>query len=184
MTPETYKLEICGLTRELPVIRVSRDLAIASFVMLGDTELIESCAEGIAGHPDFRSAKPDILVCPEAKAIPLTHALARILGMNYIVVRKSAKAYMENPLSVSANSITTEGEQSLVLDGRDTDILSGRNVAIIDDVVSTGGSLKALEMLLAKTGCSISCRAAVLLEDAGHSGEGLVYLGKLPIFPQ
>ena len=179
---ETYRLHLCGLTRDLPKIALGGGLTIASFVMLGDTELIEAAAAGIAGHPDFPADRIDFLLCPEAKAIPLAHAIARLLGKDYVVARKSVKAYMREPLIVEASSITTAEKQRLVLDGPDVGKLRGRRVAILDDVVSTGGSLRAVEELLSRVGCVIACRAAVLLEEAGYAGDDLIYLERLPVF--
>jgi adenine phosphoribosyltransferase len=180
---ETYTLSVAGLKRRLPKIKIADKLAIASFVMLGDTELIERTAIAIYEHPAFPRYDVDVLVCPEAKAIPLAHAIAKLLQVNYIVARKSLKSYMKNPVVEKVKSITTEGEQLLVLDGGDVEKIRGRNVCIVDDVVSTGGSLKALESLLVKTGCKVVAKAAVLLEDAGYAGEDLVYLERLPVFP-
>lgn len=177
-----YKLHVAGLTRRLPKIRINDTLTIASFVMLGDTELIEKAAQGIYDHPDFPKYDIDILVCPEAKAIPLTHVLAKLIQVNYIVARKSLKSYMSNPIVEKVSSITTKGEQLLVLDGPDVENIRGRNVCIVDDVVSTGGSLKSLENLLSKVGCKVICKTAVLLEEAGYDRDDLVYLARLPIF--
>ena len=179
---DTYRLDVAGLVRNLPKIRLDSGLTIASFVMLGDTELIEACADALAAHPGFPADGIDLLVCPEAKAIPLTHALARRLGRDYVVARKSTKAYMRDSVAVEAESITTAGSQTLVLDGRDAARLRGRRVAVIDDVVSTGGSLKALRSLLEPTGCRIVVEAAVLLELAGYRDDTLVYLADLPVF--
>ena len=135
-----YELEVCGLKRRLPLIQVKPDLWIASFVMLGDTQLVNVCAGALAARLagyDF-----DFLVGPEAKAVPLLHALSAILGhRQYIVCRKSVKSYMQDPLIVETQSITTEGVQTLVLDGVDAARLRGKRVAVVDDVVSTGGSI-------------------------------------------
>jgi len=151
--------------------------------MLGDTALVEAAAEALVSHPEFPRDSIDLLVCPEAKAIPLTHAIAVRLGCNYVVARKNVKSYMQDPLVESVASITTAGKQTLVLDGPDCKALGGKNVCIVDDVVSTGGSLLSLEKLLAKTGCTVVGKAAVLLEEAGYAGTDLVFLARLPIFP-
>jgi adenine phosphoribosyltransferase len=180
---KTFTLSIGAVVRQLPVVRVSASLSIASFVMLGDTELVEAAAEALVSHPSFPRDSVDLLVCPEAKAIPLTHAIAVRLGLNYVVVRKNVKSYMQEPLVESVSSITTAGKQTLVLDGPDCAALSGKKVCIIDDVVSTGGSLRSLENLLAKTGCKVVGKAAVLLEEGGYAGTDLVYLARLPVFP-
>jgi len=178
-----YTLNIAGLRRRLPKIRINDKLTIASFVMLGDTELIEKTAQALYEHPHFPKYRIDVLVCPEAKAIPLTHVLAKLLQVNYIVARKSLKSYMSDPVVEKVTSITTAGEQLLVLDCPDVESINGRNVCIVDDVVSTGGSINSLEKLLAKVGCKVICKAAVLLEEAGYEKDDLVYLERLPIFP-
>ena len=180
---KTFTLSIGSVVRNLPVVRISDTLSIASFVMLGDTALIEAAAEALVSHPAFPRETVDLLVCPEAKAIPLTHAIAVRLGCNYVVVRKNVKSYMQEPLIESVSSITTAGKQTLVLDGPDCAALSGKKVCIVDDVVSTGGSLLSLEKILARTGCTVVGKAAVLLEEGGHPGTDLVYLARLPIFP-
>jgi len=180
---EFYELNVAGLTRKLPKVKINDELAIASFVMFGDTELIEACAEAIILHPDFAALNEiDLLCSPEAKSIPLVHAVARRLGINYVIARKSVKGYMSDPVIEKVQSITTIGAQTLVLDKSDVEKLEGRNICIIDDVVSTGGSLIGLENMLKKIDCEVVCKAAVLLEEAGYDKDDLVYLEKLPIF--
>ena len=179
---ETYTLKVAGLQRELPKVKIHDELAIASFVMFGDTELIETCAEQLVLQEGFPAKDEiDILCCPEAKAIPLIHAVARILGKDYVVARKSVKGYMTNPVIEKVQSITTIGAQTLVLDVSDLKKLHGKRICIIDDVVSTGGSLIGLEKMLNKYG-KIVCKAAVLLEEAGYDKDDVIYLEKLPIF--
>jgi adenine phosphoribosyltransferase len=177
---DSYELTIAGLRRTLPLVEVAPGLRIASFVMLGDTALVEAVASALAERPELVGL--EVLVCPEAKAIPLTHALARILGLDYVVARKTLKAYMTEAIIERVVSITTEGEQILAFNGPDIARLTGRRVGIVDDVVSTGGSLASLEGLLARVPCTVVARVAALLEGGGHSGDGLVYLGKLPVF--
>jgi len=174
-----YELHVAGLTRKLKKIAISDALTIASFVMLGDTELIERTAEEL-----FHKLPQgiDILVCPEAKGIPLTHVIANKLGIDYVIIRKSVKGYMEEPVVQKVRSITTREPQIIVLDGLDAEKIRGKKVCIIDDVVSTGGSLKAVEELLEQAECTIIAKAAVLLEEGGYNGEDLIYLEKLPVF--
>jgi len=175
-----YELEVCGLKRNLPVIQVKPDLWIASFVMLGDTQLVNVCAGALAA--ELAGYDFDFLVGPEAKAVPLLHALSTILGRRrYIVCRKSVKSYMQHPLVVRAESITTQGAQTLVLDGVDAARIKGKRVVVVDDVVSTGGSMEAVEMLMEKAGAQIVCKAAVLKEGSGYAGD-LIYLQDLPVF--
>ena len=119
---------------------------------------------------------------PEAKSIPLVHAVARRLNVDYVIARKSVKGYMSEPMVEKVQSITTIGAQTLVLDKSDVEKLEGKNICIVDDVVSTGGSIIGLENMLKKIECNIVCKAAVLLEEAGYDKDDLVYLEKLPIF--
>ena len=179
-----YTLNVAGLERKLPKVKINDELAIASFVMFGDTILIEKCALQLSIHPDFPKEVDaiDVLVCPEAKAIPLTHALARVLHLDYVVARKSVKGYMSDPMIEKVQSITTIGAQTLVLDRCDVEKLEGKKVCIIDDVVSTGGSIIGLQNMLETINCNVVCKAAVLLEEAGYDKDDLVYLEKLPIF--
>ncbi len=179
---DTYTLQIAGLERTLPIINIAEGLSIASFVMLGDTQLIEAAAESLCSHPRFPREKIEMLVCPEAKAIPLTHALAVRLGIDYVVLRKTEKSYMRNHLVEKTKSITTKSEQQLVLDGPDKERLSGKQVCIVDDVISTGGSIRAIEKMLAKIDCRVVSKAAALLEDGGYEGTDILYLEKLPVF--
>ena len=181
---EFYELHVAGLVRKLPKVKINDELAIASFVMLGDTKLTESCALYLTNHPDFPKGDNDIavVICPEAKAIPFVHVISRILGVDYIVARKSVKGYMVDPIVEKVESITTIGEQMLVLDKPDADKVKGKNVCIIDDVVSTGGSITSVEKLMKKAEANVVCKAAVLLEDAGYNNPDLVYLENLPIF--
>ena len=178
-----YTLKVAGLERQLPKVKINDELAIASFVMLGDTELIEACAEAIILHTDFPPVKEiDILCTPEAKGIPLVHAIARRLGINYVIARKSVKGYMSDPMIEKVQSITTIGAQTLVLDSCDVEKLKGKKLCIIDDVVSTGGSLIGLQSMLEKIDCEVVCKAAVLLEEAGYDKGDIIFLEKLPIF--
>jgi adenine phosphoribosyltransferase len=176
-----YELEVAGLKRHLPKVRVADDLVIASFVMLGDTELVERTADELVER--LPRERIEILICLEAKGIPLTHAIARRLGVNYVTVRKSVKGYMENPLIEEVKSITTKEKQVLVLDGVDRMKITGKKVCVVDDVVSTGGSMKAVERLLERAGAKVICKAAVLLEEGGYDGTDFIYLQKLPVFP-
>lgn len=178
-----YTLELCGLKRELKKIKVAPNLVIASFVMLGDTELVEKSADAIFEKMKG-IGKIDILVCPEAKGIPLTHALAVRFGIDYVVARKSVKGYMKNPIISEVKSITTKEKQIIVIDEIDAAKLNDKLVCIVDDVVSTGGSLLSIESVLKKTGCTVVCKASVLLEEGGYSGEDLIYIQKLPVFSE
>jgi len=180
-TGEFYELKVAGLVRRLKKVRVVETLVIASFVMLGDTKLIEACADALL--PLLPKKRIDMLVCLEAKGIPLTHALAVRLGVDYVTVRKSVKSYMEDPLIVEVQSITTAGTQLLVMDGVDRAKVEGKRICVVDDVVSTGGSLRSVEKLLAEANAEVVAKTAVLLEEGGYDGQDLVYLERLPVFP-
>ncbi len=167
------------------ISRFFEDLRKKRVVFIGvgvsHTRLIEKCAdalyEKIKGLGDI-----NMLVCPEAKGIPLTHALAVRMGVDYVVARKSVKGYMEHPIIAEVKSITTTEKQVIVIDEFDAAKLDGKKVCVVDDVVSTGGSLRSLEEVLAKTGCTVISKVAVLLEEGGYSNDDLIYLERLPIF--
>jgi adenine phosphoribosyltransferase len=177
---EKYRLKICGLERSLPIIQVAPDLCIASFVILGDTELVCRVA------PELVKKLPpiDAIITAEAKGIPLAFEVSRLLTMNYIIARKSVKPYMRDALSVSVNSITTQKEQVLCLDHKDVEAIKGKRVAIIDDVISTGESIKAVERLVGEAGGIVVARAAILAEGNAADRDDIIYLERLPLFPQ
>ena len=176
---KTYTLHVAGLTRELPVIKLSYDLSIASFVILGDTEIVRKTAPIIAK----KLPEVDFIVTAEAKGIPLAYEISRILNLNeYIVARKSIKAYMEEPIEVEVNSITTTDSQKLYLDNQDAKKIKGKKVALIDDVISTGQSLKALERLVEKAGGNVIAKAAILAEGDAKDRKDIIFLEALPIF--
>ena len=176
---ETYTLHVAGLTRELTICKVNDHMDIAAFIMLGDAELtVAAATELLKKCPDF-----DILLTAEAKGIPLAHEMARQAGdKKYILARKAPKLYMRDVFSVSVNSITTAKEQKLYLDGADAALMKGKRILIVDDVISTGESLKALETLVEEAGGIICGRMAVLAEGDAQERSDLVYLEKLPLF--
>lgn len=175
-----YTLEVAGVTRHLPIMQVSDDLAIASFVILGDCEIVTKSAPLI----EEKLPEVDYIVTAEAKGIPLVHELCRLRGLPYyIVARKSVKPYMSKPLTDEVVSITTQKTQTLCLDGKDAMLLKGKKVAIVDDVISTGESLSAIERLVEKAGAEIVAKAAILAEGDAAKREDIVFLGELPLFP-
>lgn len=176
---KTYTLQLFGLQRELPIIQVSPDLKIASFVILGDTELV--CH--VAPHIVKRLPPFDVLVTPEAKGIPLVFEISRLLGMNYITVRKSVKPYMNQPLVDEVVSITTQKKQMLCMDGKDAQYIRGKRVVIIDDVISTGESVEAVQRLIEKTGGTVVAKAAILAEGKASQRDDIIFLQELPLFP-
>ncbi len=180
MNQEHYTLKIAGLTRQLPLCSVSDELNIGAFIMFSDVELTVACAtELLKKLPDF-----DIILTAESKGIPLAYETARQSGSNYIIARKSIKLYMTNPIFVSVKSITTENVQTLYLSEEDAEKIRGKNVLILDDVISTGESLRAMEKLVERAGGSISAKAAVLAEGNASERDDIIFLEKLPVFPK
>lgn len=176
---QTYRLKIAGLERELPIVEVAPGLAIASFVILGDAELVEAVAPELAR----RLPPVDYLVSAEAKGIPLVQEMSRILGLKrYLVARKSVKPYMIDPLVTEVVSITTQKKQVLCFDGKDAAAVRGKKVAIVDDVISTGASLEAVEHLVNTAGGVVVARAAILAEGEAAKREDIIFLEKLPLF--
>ena len=174
-----YTMNVAGLKRDLPICPVNESLYIAGFVIFGDPELTECCArELLKKAPEY-----DYIITAEAKGIPLAHEMARQAGdERYILARKGPKLYMQDIVSVTVNSITTAKEQKLYLDGADAKRLRGKRVLIVDDVISTGESLKALEALVEYAGGNICGRMAILAEGDAQNRSDLIYLEKLPLF--
>ena len=174
-----YRMTIAGVERDLPICRVTDDLYIGAFVIFGDVELTERCAAALLEKaPEY-----DYLITAEAKGIPLIHEMARQSGQNkYMLARKGAKLYMRDILDVAVHSITTAKEQHLYLDGNDAALMKGKRILIIDDVISTGESLTALEKLVEAAGGIICGRMAILAEGDAQDREDIIYLEKLPVF--
>ena len=174
-----HTMEIAGLKRDLPICKVSDDLYIGAFVIFGDVELTEHCAAALLK----KAPAYDYLITAEAKGIPLIHEMARQSGQNkYLLARKAPKLYMNNVLEVSVHSITTAREQHLYLDGEDAALMRGKRILIIDDVISTGKSLTALERLVEAAGGIICGRMAILAEGDAQNRDDIIYLEKLPVF--
>lgn len=175
----TYEIDICGLKRELPLCKVTDDLYIGAFVMFGDVELTVHCAtELLKKAPEY-----DYLLAPEAKSIPLLYEMARQSGAEkYFVARKGAKAYMSDVFEVNVKSITTMHMQKLVLDAADAEMIRGKRILILDDVISTGESLRASEELVNRAGGIVAGRMAVLAEGDAYDRDDIIVLGKLPLF--
>ena len=174
-----YHMNIAGLERDLPVCPVNDSLSIAGFVIFGDQELTVACARELLK----RAPEYDYIITAEAKGIPLAHEMARQAGdKKYILARKAPKLYMRDIFSVSVHSITTAKMQVLCLDGDDAEYLRGKRVLIVDDVISTGESLRAMEELVEKAGGTVAGRMAVLAEGDAQARKDIVYLNKLPVF--
>ena len=174
-----YPMNVAGLRRNLPICRVNDNLSIAGFVIFGDPELTVACAaELLKRAPEY-----DYIITAEAKGIPLAHEMARQAGdARYILARKGAKLYMRDLFEVDVRSITTAKEQHLYLDGTDAELMRGKKILIVDDVISTGESLNALVALVEKAGGEICGRMAILAEGDAQERPDLIYLEKLPLF--
>ena len=174
-----YKMNIAGLDRELPLCKVTDDLYIGAFVIFGDAELTVACArELLKKAPEY-----DYLITAEAKGIPLIHEMARQNEDDfYVLVRKNPKLYMQEVFEVTVNSITTAKEQKLYLDKADADKMKGKRILIIDDVISTGESLSAIEQLVEKAGGNIVGKMTILAEGDAQDRDDIIYLEKLPLF--
>lgn len=174
-----YRMTIAGLERDLPICPVNENLSIAGFVIFGDPELTVACARDLLA----RAPEYDYIITAEAKGIPLAHEMARQAGdAKYILARKGPKLYMRDLFSVTVNSITTAKEQRLYLDGADAALMKGKKILVVDDVISTGESLAALEALVTQAGGIICGRMAILAEGDAQTREDLIYLEKLPLF--
>lgn len=173
-----YKMTIAGLERKLPICKVNDKLDIAGFVIFGDVEItVAAAAELIKKCPEF-----DAIVAPEAKAIPLAHEMARQSGKPYYICRKGAKLYMKEPVSVHVRSITTDKVQTLYLDSLEGEKLRDKRVIILDDVISTGESLLAVEKLLEKFDTNVIAKAAILAEGDAAKRDDIIFLEELPLF--
>lgn len=175
---KTFPLDIVGYHTELPILKIDNDISIAFFNLHGAQELTEHCAKHIAEL--VRGA--DVIITAESKGLQLAHCVARNLGHKfYAVARKSLKLYMQDGISVTVKSITTRNVQTLYLSHHDTELLREKNVAIIDDVISTGGSLQGLEALIEKAGGNIFAKAFVLAEGEAANRKDLKFLAKIPL---
>ena len=175
---ETYTLHVAGLTRELPLCKLNDKMDIAAFIMFSDVELTVACAEALlAKCPEF-----DVILTAEAKGIPLAYEMSRQSGKKYIPARKGTKLYMQDPVVVEDQSITTAAKQTLVIDKKDLDYMDGKRILIVDDVISTGGSLHALQQLAARSTGTVVGIAAVLAEGDAADRKDIIFLEPLPLF--
>ena len=174
-----YKMTIAGVERALPLCPINDDLYIGAFVIFGDPEITTACAGALLEKaPEY-----DYMISAESKGIPLVHEMARLAGnQKYFLGRKKSKLYMRDVLEVNVRSITTEGEQKLYLDGNDAALIKGKRILIVDDVVSTGESLIALEKLVEAAGGIICGRMTILAEGDAAKRDDLIFLEPLPLF--
>ena len=174
---EYYRVNIAGLERDLVRCPISDKLDIAAFILFGDVEItVHSATELLKKLPEF-----DFIVTPEAKSIPLAYEMSRQSGKKYFVARKKAKLYMKDPVSVDVRSITTDSQQTLIMDGLEGEQMRGKKVVILDDVISTGESLKAVEKLCEAFDADVVAKAAVLAEGDAAERDDITFLGVIPL---
>ena len=174
-----YRLKVAGIERDLPLCPIGENLNIAAFVLFGDVELTEKCAAALVKKaPEY-----DVMLTAESKGIPLVHEMCRIAGNNrYVLARKSVKLYMKDVVKCETQSITTAAKQTLYIDGDDAEFIKGKKVLIVDDVISTGGSLLSLENLVEQAGGIIAGKMTILAEGEAADRDDIIYLEKLPLF--
>jgi len=174
-----YTLNVAGLTRELPLCPISDTLNIAAFILFGDVELTERCAEELVKA----APEHDVMITAESKGIPLIHSMCRLTGKNrYVLARKSVKLYMRDVVKCETQSITTAAAQTLYINGEDAEYMKGKRVPIVDDVISTGGSLASLENIVTQSGGQIVGKMAILAEGDAIDRKDITYLAPLPLF--
>jgi adenine phosphoribosyltransferase len=176
----TYPVDIAGVHRELRLFEVKPGLKIAILNILGDTELVQACAAALADK--LKAIDYDILVTAEAKSIPLAHALSVSAQKPYVILRKAYKPYMGDALQAETLSITTGQPQTLFLDEKDRDMMKGKKVIIVDDVISTGSTLQGMRMLIQKAGSKVAAEAAIFTEGERAKWGDIIALGHLPVF--
>lgn len=176
---KSYKIKIAGLERTLPICPLNDTLSIGAFVIFGDPELTTACAKALLE----RAPEYDYLITAEAKGIPLVHEMSRLAGnRKYFLARKSPKLYMTGVMKVTVKSITTTREQTLYLDAADARLMRGKKILVVDDVISTGESLRAIEELVREAGGIVCGRMAILAEGDAQRRKDIIYLQKLPLF--
>ena len=174
-----YRIKLAGIERDLPLCPIGDNLNIAAFVLFGDVELTERCAEALYA----KAPEHDVMITAESKGIPLIHAMARLSGKNrYVLARKSVKLYMRDVIKCETQSITTNAKQVLYIDGYDAEFMRGKRVLIVDDVISTGGSLASLENIVRQAGGIVAGKMAILAEGDAIERKDIICLGKLPLF--
>jgi adenine phosphoribosyltransferase len=175
-----YPVDISGLHRELPLFEIKPGLEIAILNILGDTELVQTCAAALGKK--LEDLDYDAIVTAEAKSIPLAHALSVVTGKPYVILRKAYKPYMGNALQAETLSITTGQLQTLYLDEKDRNLLTGKKVVILDDVISTGSTLQGMRQLILKAGSTVAAEAAIFTEGESAQWSNIISLGHLPVF--
>ena len=178
--PETYPVEIAGIQRQLHLFRVAPGLRIAVLNILGDTELVQAAAKALALK--LETFDYDVIVTAEAKSIPLAYALSVETKKPYIVLRKTYKPYMGEAIQAETLSITTGQPQSLFLDQKDHALITGKKILAVDDVISTGSTLKGIRAIMDKAGAIVAGEAAIMTEGDLAEWANVISLGHLPLF--
>lgn len=176
----THHVKVAGVGRDLPLFEVAPGLRIAVLNILGDAELVQACAQALAD--ELEQYEYELIITPEAKSIPLAHAMAVLSGKEYIVLRKTYKPYMGEALQAETVSITTGQKQTLYLDEKDLGMMDGRNVVLVDDVISTGSTLEGMRLIVNQTKAKIVAEVAIFTEGDPDEWEGIIALGHLPLF--
>ena len=178
MERKTHEINIGGVIRHLPLVRINEKFSIAVLIIFSDVELTKKSAQMLLERaPEF-----DVILTAEAKGIPLAYEMSRQSGRNYVVARKMSKLYMENPFEIEVKSITTANTQRLFLDEAEAQLLKSKRILIVDDVISTGGSLLAIERLAQVAGGIIAGKMAILAEGVAAARDDIIYLGQIPLF--
>lgn len=178
---ERLTVEVAGLTRHLPLFEVAPGIRIAIFNMLGDTYVAKAAAAALAER--LKDAEADVLLTAEAKSMPLVYEMSALMGLPYVVLRKSYKTYMGDALSATTVSITTGREQTLFLDEKDRHLVDGKRVIIVDDVISTGSTLKGMEQIVESSNGTVS-RIAAVFTEGDNDWSRITALGNLPVFKE
>lgn len=174
-----YKLKVAGIERDLPLCPISDDLYIGAFVLFGDIELTEKCAAALYA----KAPEHDVMITAESKGIPLVYEMCRLSGRNrYVLARKGVKLYMKDVVACETQSITTAAKQTLYIDGSDAEYMKGKRVLIVDDVISSGGSLLSLENLVKQAGGIVVGKMTILAEGDATQRDDIIFLEKLPLF--
>jgi adenine/guanine phosphoribosyltransferase-like PRPP-binding protein len=176
---DSYTVEVAGLTRHFPLFEVAPGVRIAIFNMLGDTYVVKAAAAALAER--LKNTPAQVLVTAEAKSIPLIYEMSALMGLPYVVLRKNYKTYMGNAISAETISITTGEPQTLYMDEKDQELVQGRQVIIVDDVISTGSTLEGMRLVVSSAGGTITQVASVFTEGNGNWSD-VISLGNLPVF--
>jgi len=179
---ETHHVEIAGLDRDLPIIAVPAGVRLAVFNILGDIEMTKAAGRELATRLEGR--QPELIVTTETKSVPLAYEIASLLGVPYVVLRKTYVSYMGDALKTKVQSITTGHPRTIFLDAKDRSLCAGKRVAIVDDVISTGSTLHAMRDLMGRAGATVVAEAAVFTEGDAEQWKDVLALGHLPLMEQ